>query len=70
MRCYTAATAKKVRDALEAGGYTLTDLAAHLGETHDTAQALLNGERALDLDQIGALAAWLKVPLVDLIDPR
>jgi len=69
MRCYRATTAKKVRETLGAGGHTLADLAAHLGETHDTALALLNGEQALNLDQIGGLAEWFGVHPVELIDP-
>jgi len=60
---------RKLRVARSASGRNQGDVAAHLDVTFQQIQKYENGTNRIPVDRLVRLAAYLEVPLLELIDP-
>lgn len=65
---YTATVAKNIREALARTRYRVTDMAAVIGKTRNSARAKYRGTTRITVDELGAIAEWLGVPVEDFFD--
>lgn len=65
---YTATVAKNIREALARTRYRVTDMAAVIGKTRNSARAKYRGTTRITVDELGAIAEWLNVPVEDFFD--
>lgn len=64
----TATVAKNIREALARTRYRVTDMAAVIGKTRNSASAKYRGTTRITVDELGAIAEWLNVPVEDFFD--
>lgn len=65
---YTATVAKNIREALARTRYRVTDMAAVIGKTRNSARAKYRGTTRITVDELGAISEWLDVPVEDFFD--
>lgn len=66
-KTHSQKTAANVRAEMARKRVSQRDMARHLGCSHTTMQRRLSGEVALDIDELGAIAAALDIPLSALL---
>lgn len=62
---YTATVAKNIREALARTCYRVTDMAAVIGKTRNSARAKYNGTAPITVEEIGTISEWLNVPVAE-----
>lgn len=62
---YTATVAKNIREALARTRYRVTDMAAVIGKTRNSARAKYRGTTRITVDELGAISEWLNIPVAD-----
>ena len=65
---YTATVAKNIREALARTRYRVTDMAAVIGKTRNSASAKYRGTTRITVDELGAISEWLGVPAGDFFE--
>lgn len=65
---YTATVAKNIREALARTRYRVTDMAAVIGKTRNSARAKYRGTTRITVDELGAISEWLDVPVADFFN--
>lgn len=62
---YTATVAKNIREALARTRYRVTDMAAVIGKTRNSASQKYKGTTQITVEEIGTISEWLGVPVAE-----